>query len=141
MESVCITYLPTLVLCKILDLLDAESISQISETCSLFRGMVKHYYILLVKLTNEDNQHVHVNESKKVLKLRLNIVSSAKSDNEDNFVKTSLFHMFTKLKILNLMDTTEVSMNFYFIDENVIMFLRDNISDLQSLIHSMKNLQ
>ena len=91
MESVSITYLPSLVICKILNLLDDESISQISQTCSLFRETVKHYYILLLKLTNEENQHVNVNERKKVLKLQLNIVRSAKSDNDENFVKYRCF--------------------------------------------------
>ena len=91
MESVSITYLPSLVICKILNLLDAESISQISQTCSLFRETVKHYYILMLKLTNEENQHVNVNERKKVLKLKLNIVRSEKSDNDENFVKHRCF--------------------------------------------------
>ena len=141
MESVYITSLPILVLCEILKLLDSDSISHISQTCTLFRELVKHYYFLSLIVGNEENHSINTNENKGVLKLMLNIVKCTKSYNDHLFVNTTLANTFGKLNTLNLIETTDVLINYFFIDENLVTYLRDNFTELQSLFKSMRKLK
>ena len=138
MNQPCLATLPTLVLNKIIKLLDVKSIAHLSQTTSAIRLLIQQDYQLGLKICSND--YVGNRENKSVLRLEINFLDDMSCRGTGKTQNASVNNILQQLKLLELRNIVELTVRFCTWNEDLISQLKTNMSDLQNKVKSMKNM-
>lgn len=137
--------LPSLVLTKIIKLLDSDSIICLAQTCRLFHYLVKEDYLLGITIPHSEPSISKSLLRKKVMKLMINIEGNCTLVDVDwDNIYVDVLEMTTIVQQLNQLDleeTTEVCVNINFSGGLVHQQPKKNYDNIVELTKTMKNLK
>ena len=133
MNQPCLATLPTLVLYKIIKLLDVKSIAHLSQTTSAIRLLIQQDYQLGLKICSND--YVGNRENKSVLRLEINFLDDMSCRGTGKTQNASVNNILQQLELLELRNIVELTVRFCTWNEDLISQLKTT----QMLIHLFLN--
>ena len=139
-------FLPDLVIFKVLKMLSSDSLLSMSQTCSRFHFMAQQNYLLDLTLPLENGTNIEKIKRKKVLRMKLNIIGSMMSYNdnwESEYIDVlKVNSVVEQLKHFDIENTSEICININFKTEVILPYQpREDYSYLMEITKKMPKLK